>query len=100
MTVIPVKLGIIGVVNRSQLDITNKKVNSFLLTFSTCFHGKLKVSFCFTQLSYILEEMTIFERSNKKQEDPFLPVYIVNYHCFFMNACNAVHSPPRTSPSF
>lgn len=33
--VIPVKLGIIGVMNRSQLDINNKKVSciSFLVSF-------------------------------------------------------------------
>jgi dynamin 1-like protein len=29
--VIPVKLGILGVINRSQLDIKNKKVFKFLI---------------------------------------------------------------------
>ena len=37
--VIPVKLGIIGVVNRSQLDITNNKVCKVMsMNFNTNYH--------------------------------------------------------------
>ena len=60
------KLGIIGVVNRSQLDITNKKVNSFLVSFNTCFHEKLKGSFCFTQLNFILNIKGAGSRNRKQ----------------------------------